>query len=135
MIASLAFETSSGDVLALAHALYEQGVSGWMRRYSGLLSLLAVLATCLLVGLLVGHWVTQSKTPGKQVVEIKKGVTGDLAKKIVKMIKDSKIKVQASIQGDAVRISGAKRDDLQQVITMMKKNVTDYPLQFANFRD
>ena len=54
-----------------APVAYEQGVSGWMRRYSGLLSLFAVLATCLLVGLLVGHWVTQSKAPAKQVVEIK----------------------------------------------------------------
>ena len=52
----------------------------------------------------------------KQVVKIKKGVSGDLAKKIVKLIKDSKIKVQGSIQGDAVRVSGTKRDDLQSVI-------------------
>jgi cyclic-di-GMP-binding protein len=71
----------------------------------------------------------------KQVVEIKKGVTGDLAKKIVKMIKDSKIKVQASIQGDAVRINGTKRDDLQSAIAMLKKDVTDTPLDFNNFRD
>lgn len=71
----------------------------------------------------------------KQVITVKVGVDQELAKKIQKMVKDSKLKVQASIQGDAVRISGTKRDDLQQVITMMKKNVTDYPLQFANFRD
>jgi len=71
----------------------------------------------------------------KQVVEIKKGVTGDLAKKIVKMIKDSKIKVQASIQGDAVRINGTKRDDLQSAIALLKKDVTDTPLDFNNFRD
>ena len=71
----------------------------------------------------------------KQVITIKVGVDQELGKKIQKMVKDSKLKVQASIQGDAVRISGAKRDDLQLVITMMKKNVTDYPLQFANFRD
>ena len=71
----------------------------------------------------------------KQVITVKVGVDQELGKKIQKMVKDSKLKVQASIQGDAVRISGAKRDDLQQVITMMKKNVTDYPLQFANFRD
>jgi hypothetical protein len=50
---------------------YEQGLNGWLRRYSGLLALFAVLAMCLLVGLLVGHWVTQGKAPGKQVVEIK----------------------------------------------------------------
>ena len=71
----------------------------------------------------------------KQVITVKVGVDQELGKRIQKMVKDSKLKVQASIQGDAVRVSGAKRDDLQQVITMMKKNVTDYPLQFANFRD
>ncbi|MGI4814461.1 MAG: YajQ family cyclic di-GMP-binding protein [Janthinobacterium lividum] len=71
----------------------------------------------------------------KQVVTVKKGVTGDLAKKIVKMVKDSKIKVQASIQGDAVRIAGAKRDDLQAAIALLKKDVTDTPLDFNNFRD
>ncbi len=71
----------------------------------------------------------------KQIITLKIGVEQELAKKIQKMVKESKLKVQASIQGDAVRISGAKRDDLQQVITMMKKNVTDVPLQFNNFRD
>jgi uncharacterized protein YajQ (UPF0234 family) len=71
----------------------------------------------------------------KQVVKIKKGVSGDLAKKIVKTIKDSKIKVQASIQGDAVRVTGAKRDDLQSVIAMLRKDVSDTPLDFNNFRD
>jgi len=71
----------------------------------------------------------------KQVITVKVGVDQELGKRIQKMVKDSKLKVQASIQGDVVRVSGAKRDDLQQVITMMKKNVTDHPLQFANFRD
>ena len=71
----------------------------------------------------------------KQIVTIKKGVSGDLAKKIVKLVKDSKIKVQASIQGDAVRVSGTKRDDLQSVIAMLRKEVTDTPLDFNNFRD
>jgi cyclic-di-GMP-binding protein len=71
----------------------------------------------------------------KQVITVRVGVEQELAKRIVKMVKDSKLKVQASIQGDAVRVSGAKRDDLQAVITLMKKNVTDYPLQFNNFRD
>ncbi|HTI17774.1 MAG TPA: YajQ family cyclic di-GMP-binding protein [Trinickia sp.] len=71
----------------------------------------------------------------KQVVTIKNGVSGDLAKKIVRLIKDSKMKVQASIQGDAVRVSGAKRDDLQSVIAMLRKDVTDTPLEFNNFRD
>ncbi|CAN7484226.1 YajQ family cyclic di-GMP-binding protein [Trinickia sp. LjRoot230] len=71
----------------------------------------------------------------KQIVTIKKGVSGDLAKKLVKLIKESKIKVQASIQGDAVRVSGAKRDDLQSVIAMLRRDVTDTPLDFNNFRD
>ncbi|WP_353192274.1 YajQ family cyclic di-GMP-binding protein [Pandoraea pnomenusa] len=71
----------------------------------------------------------------KQVVKVKKGVEGDLAKKIVRLIKDSKMKVQASIQGDSVRISGAKRDDLQNAIALLRKDVTDTPLDFNNFRD
>jgi uncharacterized protein YajQ (UPF0234 family) len=71
----------------------------------------------------------------KQIVTVKKGVTGDLAKKIVRLVKDSKIKVQASIQGDAVRVAGTKRDDLQSVIAMLRKDVTDTPLDFNNFRD
>ena len=71
----------------------------------------------------------------KQVVTIRVGIEQELAKRIVKLVKDSRLKVQASIQGDAVRISGAKRDDLQSVITLMKKSVTDFPVQFGNFRD
>jgi uncharacterized protein YajQ (UPF0234 family) len=71
----------------------------------------------------------------KQVVTVRVGVEQELAKKIVRLIKDSKLKLQASIQGDAVRVSGAKRDDLQAAITLMKKSVTDFPLQFGNFRD
>ncbi|MCF7694920.1 YajQ family cyclic di-GMP-binding protein [Mycetohabitans rhizoxinica] len=71
----------------------------------------------------------------KQLVTVKKGVAGDLAKKIVKLVKDSKIKVQASIQGDAVRVSGTKRDDLQSVIAILRKEVSDAPLDFNNFRD
>jgi cyclic-di-GMP-binding protein len=71
----------------------------------------------------------------KQVVTIRVGVEQELAKKIVKLIKDSKMKVQASIQGDAVRVSGAKRDDLQAAIALVKKSITDFPLQYDNFRD
>jgi uncharacterized protein YajQ (UPF0234 family) len=71
----------------------------------------------------------------KQVVTVKEGVTGDLAKKIVRIVKDSKLKAQASIQGEAVRVSGAKRDVLQEVIALVRKSVTDVPLQFNNFRD
>ena len=71
----------------------------------------------------------------KQVVTIKEGVAGELAKKIVRAIKDSKLKAQASIQGEAVRVSGAKRDVLQEAIALVRKSVTDVPLQFNNFRD
>ena len=71
----------------------------------------------------------------KQPVTIRVGVEQDLAKKIVKLMKDSKMKVQASIQGDAVRVSGGKRDDLQAAIALVKKSITDFPLQYGNFRD
>jgi uncharacterized protein YajQ (UPF0234 family) len=53
----------------------------------------------------------------------------------VRLVKDSKMKVQASIQGDAVRITGAKKDELQNAIALVRKSVTDYPLQYQNFRD
>jgi uncharacterized protein YajQ (UPF0234 family) len=71
----------------------------------------------------------------KQVIKIKNGIEADAAKKIVRIIKDSKMKVQASIQGDAVRVTGAKRDDLQAAMALMRKEVTDLPLEFNNFRD
>ena len=71
----------------------------------------------------------------KQIVEIQKGIQGDLAKKIVRVIKDSKLKVQASIQGDAVRVTGAKRDDLQATMALLRKDVPESPLNFNNFRD
>ena len=71
----------------------------------------------------------------KQAVVARTGVDQERAKKIVRVLKDSKLKVQASIQGDAVRVSGAKRDDLQGAIALVKKSVTDYPLQYQNFRD
>ena len=70
----------------------------------------------------------------KQVIKVKNGIESEDAKKIVRIIKDSKMKVQASIQGDAVRVTGAKRDDLQAAIAMLKKDV-DLPLDFNNFRD
>jgi cyclic-di-GMP-binding protein len=71
----------------------------------------------------------------KQVVTIRVGVEQELAKKIVKLLKDSKLKVQGSIQGDAVRVSGAKKDLLQEAIALVKTSITDFPLQFNNFRD
>ncbi len=71
----------------------------------------------------------------KQQVTVKTGVESELAKKIIRLVKDSKLKVQGSIQGEAVRISGAKRDILQEAIQLVKKSVTEFPLQFQNFRE
>ena len=71
----------------------------------------------------------------KQTVAVRTGVEAELAKRIVRLIKDSRLKVQASIQGDAVRVSGAKRDDLQSAIALVRAQVTDFPLQYGNFRD
>lgn len=72
----------------------------------------------------------------RQVYKLKKGLTQDLAKKITADIKDSKLKVQASIQGDQVRVTGKNKDDLQDVMKLLRENSEkyDYPLQFQNFR-
>ena len=71
----------------------------------------------------------------KQIIKIKNGIESDDAKKIVRVIKDSKMKVQASIQGEAVRVTGAKRDDLQAAMTILCKVVFDMPLEFNKFRE
>ncbi len=71
----------------------------------------------------------------KQEMKIKDGIDSELAKKIVKIIKDGKLKVQASIQGDSVRVQGAKRDDLQGCIALVTKSITDFPIKYGNFRD
>ena len=71
----------------------------------------------------------------KQVFKVKSGIESEQAKKITRLIKDSKLKVQAAIQGDAVRITGAKKDDLQAAMALIRKDVPDMPLSFNNFRD
>ena len=71
----------------------------------------------------------------KQELKIKDGIESDLAKKIVKLIKDGKLKVQASIQGNEVRVQGVKRDDLQACIALTTKSITDFPIKYGNFRD
>ncbi|WP_114418477.1 YajQ family cyclic di-GMP-binding protein [Marinospirillum perlucidum] len=81
-----------------------------------------------------GEVVEANKT-ARMPVKLREGIDSDLAKKIVKKIKDAKIKVQAQIQGDQVRVTGKKRDDLQQVIALLKGAELDMPLQFNNFRD
>lgn len=78
------------------------------------------------------------KTSGKQVkrdIQVKTGVDKDLAKKIVALVKESKVKVQASIQGEQVRITGKKRDDLQECIALLREAELGMPVQFDNFRD
>ena len=71
----------------------------------------------------------------KQKVTVKNGVETELAKRIVKMLKDAKLKVTAAIQGDVVRVSGAKRDNLQEAIAIVRAGVTEVPLKYENFRD
>lgn len=78
------------------------------------------------------------KASGNKVrreIRIRVGIEQELARKIVCLVKDSKLKVQTSIQGDAVRVSGAKRDALQAVIGLVRQAITDFPLQFGNYRD
>ncbi|MSQ66435.1 MAG: YajQ family cyclic di-GMP-binding protein [Limnohabitans sp.] len=71
----------------------------------------------------------------KQVIKVRNGIASEDAKKIQRVIKDSKMKVQAAIQGEAVRITGAKRDDLQAAMALIRKEMPDLPLSFDNFRD
>jgi hypothetical protein len=71
----------------------------------------------------------------KEAIKVREGIEQERAKGIVKLIKDSKLKVQGSIQGDLVRVSGAKKDTLQEAIALVRKSVSDIPLQFKNFRD
>jgi uncharacterized protein YajQ (UPF0234 family) len=83
----------------------------------------------------IGAVQSVSGNKAKQELKIKSGIEQELAKKIVKLIKDSKTKVQAAIQGEAVRVTGAKRDDLQAAIALVRKSITDFPLSYGNFRD
>jgi len=71
----------------------------------------------------------------RQVIKVRSGIESEQAKRIQKLIKDSKLKLQASIQGDAVRVQGAKKDDLQAAMALVRKEISDLPLSFNNFRD
>jgi uncharacterized protein YajQ (UPF0234 family) len=71
----------------------------------------------------------------KQTVTVKTGLETELAKKIAKILKESKLKIQTSIQGDSLRVSGVKKDILQEAVGIVKKTITDFPLQYQNFRD
>ncbi len=79
--------------------------------------------------------VNTNLSEAKQIIEIKQGIDSDNAKKITKIIKESGLKVQTAIQGDQVRVTGKKRDDLQEVIAMLRGAKVELPLQFENFRD
>lgn len=78
---------------------------------------------------------TSNLNEAKQMIEVQQGITQEEAKKIVKLIKDSQLKVQASIQGDQIRVTGKKRDDLQSVIAELREAKVAIPLQFVNFRE
>ena len=71
----------------------------------------------------------------KVVIKVRNGIEAELAKKIQRLLKDSKIKVQGAIQEEKVRVTGAKRDDLQAAMALIRKEITDFPLSFGNFRD
>jgi len=79
--------------------------------------------------------VQESGKEARQTVTVRQGIEGELAREIVKRIKKAKLKVQAAIQGEKVRVSGKKKDDLQEVIGMLKEEEWDMPLQFENYRD
>jgi cyclic-di-GMP-binding protein len=68
-------------------------------------------------------------------IKVKNGIEAEAAKKITKLLKESKLKVQAAIQGDAIRVTGAKRDDLQAAMALIRSEITDMPVSFDNFRD
>lgn len=87
------------------------------------------------VGCLEMSDITQSGKEARQTAKIRQGIDKELARKITKLIKESKLKVQAQIQGEQVRVSGKKRDDLQQVIALLRDAKLDLPLQYENFRD
>lgn len=79
--------------------------------------------------------IEEANKSARMVVKLREGIETDMAKKIVKLIKDAKLKVQSQIQGEQVRITGKKRDDLQTAINLLKETKLDLPLQFINFRD
>lgn len=87
------------------------------------------------VGCLEFAAIQESVNECRQQVTVRQGIDRDLAGKIVKLVKDSKLKVQSSIQGDQVRVTGKKRDDLQSAIALLKDRKLGLPLQYINFRD
>ncbi len=84
---------------------------------------------------LLEHAPDLSGKVARQTITVRQGLEGALAKEVVKVVKDAKLKVQAAIQGDKVRVSGNKKDDLQKVIALLKNTEFELPLQFVNYRD
>lgn len=87
------------------------------------------------VGCLDYGEIQESNNETRQEITVRQGIDKDLARKIVKLVKNTRLKVQSSIQGDQVRITGKKRDDLQEAIAFIKEQNLGLPLQYANFRD
>ncbi|ODC03759.1 YajQ family cyclic di-GMP-binding protein [Terasakiispira papahanaumokuakeensis] len=87
------------------------------------------------VGCLEEGDIDEANRSARMKVTLREGIDSDLAKKIVRIVKDAKLKVQTQIQGEQVRVTGKKRDDLQQVISLLRQSDLDLPLQFNNFRD
>jgi len=87
-----------------------------------------------IVCLEIAEPVLQMKT-ATQIITVREGIAAEIARKIVRLMKDSKMKVQAQIQGEQVRVTGKKRDDLQAAIALLKETTFDVPFQFTNFRD
>ena len=79
--------------------------------------------------------ITESVNEARQIITVKQGINQELAKKITRIIKDSKLKVQSSIQVEQVRVTGKKRDDLQEAIGLLRNSKLELPLQYVNFRD
>lgn len=122
------FERNDYVVTLIAEAEFQ--VNQMLDVFQGALHKAGVDIACLEVGKPV-----MSGKLTKMPVTVRTGIEADLARKIVKMIKDAKLKVQAQIQGDEVRVTGKKRDDLQQVIALLRASEIEMPLQYDNFRD
>ncbi len=112
------------------HAPAEFQLKQMLDVLTGRLAKRRVDLACLQVG-----EIQESGKEARQTVTVRQGIEGPLARQIVKRIKEAKLKVQAAIQGEKVRVSGKKRDDLQEVIALLKEEKWDMPLQFDNYRD
>ncbi len=122
------FELNDSKVVMISESVFQ--LQQMLSVLCGKLSKRGIDISCMETG--------DAKGSGKlmrQEITLKQGVDSTLAKKIVKLIKDKKMKVQAAIQGEQVRVTGKKRDDLQEVIQMLRQEDWDMPVQFTNFRD